>query len=359
MMLKLLVAAAVFGTVLAATPANADHDMIYAPCDPEETRPLDEQVWYQDYQSQTALRYDDPWWAETPGLAGYTNWEHQCRLGQTGVWQAAPILPLTHPPDYEVETRQTKSACIRKLETTVDLLIAEGLLSSEHVTVTDHGALLHLTSPVPLVEAGVVTEWALGHDGYGRHYLDAYWEYELEGVSNWTFWGIICTELDPAGSNQGATTTSGPTPPTTTQAIEDPVTTTEPPAPTTTQAITPSTTTLIAPVTTTTQATAEPTPNLETPVTTTTQASGQSIPEHEALEPSPPALQAEPNPLPAGYDLFTAQYEGWPFEQTLRLLEERYPQGTPNRYHFRLSSAIDFLRAGGMVGQLDDIWNSG
>ncbi|SVC63797.1 uncharacterized protein METZ01_LOCUS316651, partial [marine metagenome] len=211
-MLKILVAAAIFGAVLTAAPASATHDKIYAPCDPEETRPLDEQVWYQDYQSQTALRYDDPWWAERPGLAGYTNWEHQCRLGQTGVWQAAPIPPLIHPPDYEVETRQSKSPCIRELETTVDRLIAEGAISSEHVTVTDHGVFLHLTSPVPLVETGVVTEWALGQDGYGRHYLDTYWEYALDGVSNWTFWGIICTELDPAGSNQGATTTSGPTP---------------------------------------------------------------------------------------------------------------------------------------------------
>ena len=92
--MKLFVAVAIFGAVLAASPASATHDMVYAPCDPEETRSLDEQVWYQDYQSQTALRYDDPWWAERPGLAGYTNWEHQCRLGQTGVWQAAPIPPL-------------------------------------------------------------------------------------------------------------------------------------------------------------------------------------------------------------------------------------------------------------------------
>jgi hypothetical protein len=60
-----------------------------------------------------------------------------------------------------------------------------------------------------------------------------------------------------------------------------------------------------------------------------------------------------------GYDLFTAQYEGWPFEQTVRLLEERYPQGTLGKYHFRLSYAVDFLRDGGLIGGLDTVWNSG
>ena len=25
--------------------ADADHDLVYAPCDPEDARPLDEQVW--------------------------------------------------------------------------------------------------------------------------------------------------------------------------------------------------------------------------------------------------------------------------------------------------------------------------
>ena len=94
-------------------------------------------------------------------------------------------------------------------------------------------------------------------------------------------------------------------------------------------------------------------------MTTTTQAIESPIPIYGAPDPTPPALQAAPNPLPAGYDLFTAQYEGWPFEQTLRLLEVRYPQGTPGKYHFRLSYAVDFLKAGGMIGQLDTVWNSG
>ena len=108
-MLKRLVAVVVLVAVpavfIAANPAGADHDNVFAPCDPADTRPLGEQVYYIDYQSGDMLRFDDPWWGEIPGLAGYTNWRHQCRLGLTGVWQAAPILPHDHPPTYVVETR--------------------------------------------------------------------------------------------------------------------------------------------------------------------------------------------------------------------------------------------------------------
>jgi hypothetical protein len=63
--------------------------------------------------------------------------------------------------------------------------------------------------------------------------------------------------------------------------------------------------------------------------------------------------------LPDGYDLFTAEYDGWPFQETIILLEERYPQGTVGKYHFRLSVAVEFLRQGGLIGGLDNVWNSG
>jgi len=145
----------------------------------------------------------------------------------------------------------------------------------------------------------VVMEWALGHDGYGRHYLDTYWEHLFDTVSNWTFWKSTCV---PATA----------TPTTTTQA---------PP------------TTTVAPV-----------------------------------EPEPPANEPEatptPDPLPTasaldGYDLFDAEWDGYPFEQTILLLEERYPPGTPGKFHFRLSVAVEFLRRGGMVKGLDNLWESG
>ena len=106
------------------------------------------------------------------------------------------------------------------------------------------------------------------------------------------------------------------------------------------------------------------------------------IPEPEpepepAPEPAPePESASEPVPVPElyeadredidisiglayGYDLWDAQFEGWPFYETLILLEERYPPNTPNRHHFRLSVAIEFLRNGGMIAQLDRIWESG
>jgi len=149
--------------VVTVNPATADHDQVFAPCDPADDRPVDEQVYYIDYQSGEMLRFDNPWWGQRPGFGRYTNWQHQCLLGMAGVWQAAPILPLSHPPTYIVETR---------------------------------------------------------------------------------------------------------------------------------------------------------------------------------------------------YDLFSAEYEGWPSEQTALLLAERYPPGTPGKYEFPLSAAVEFLRAGGKVGGLDFLWNS-
>ena len=190
--------------------ANADHDQVYAPCDPEDPRPLYERVWYLDYQSGEALRFDDPWWSERVGA--YTNWGHQCTLGTAGVWQAAPILPLPHPPTHTVESRDA----IRATTTT--------------------------------------------------------------------------TTVAPTTTTEPVTTTTAPP-----------------------------TTTTVAPAT----------------------DLGGGI------------------GLPDGYDLFTAEYDGWPFQETIILLEDRYRQGTPGKYHFRLSVAVEFLRQGGLIGGLDNVWNSG
>ena len=90
-----------------AATAGAHHDMVYAPCDPEDTRPLDEQVWYINYETGDALRWDDPFWAEqaSPLVSWISNWHFQCRLGMTGVWQAMPQEPLLHPPTHTVESR--------------------------------------------------------------------------------------------------------------------------------------------------------------------------------------------------------------------------------------------------------------
>jgi len=358
-LLAITVLAGLIWSGMAATPAGATHDMVYAPCDPEDTRSVDERVWYIDYQSGVILRYDDPWWSERPGLAGYTNWHHQCRLGMTGVWQLAPISPLPHPPDYVVETRST-IACDAAAGYTrmgaveigqrVDALIPDGL-NIDSLTITDIGIIISGTPSPLLFEAGIIREYAIDHNGTSRHYLDLYWEYNFSHLPDETFWEAGCTTAPPP-----TTTTVVPT--TTTQAVSTTAPGGDAPVTTTTQATDHSTPAPQAPVTTTTQAIENPTPAPAAPVTTTTQAAPNPAPEQEALEDTPSALQAIPDSLPAGYDLWTAQYGGWPFMETIILLEERYPQGTPGKYHFRLSSAVEFLRSGGMVGQLDNVWNN-
>lgn len=55
---------------------------------------------------------------------------------------------------------------------------------------------------------------------------------------------------------------------------------------------------------------------------------------------------------------FEAEWDDFPFEQTIKLLEERYPPNTLNKYHFRLSTAVEFLREGGKLKGLDNVWNS-
>ena len=235
-MLRVAVLTAVIFAGLAAAPAGATHDLVYAPCDPEDDRPIAEQVWFIDYQSGTALRYDDPWWGERPGFGRYTNWWHQCRLGMTGVWQAAPILPLPHPPTYEPETRATTT------------------------TTTPP------TTTIPAV---------------------------------------------PSTTQPPPTTTEGiPAPPDEPEATVPAPPTTQPPA---------TTTTTTAPV--------------------VDLGGGYDLPD--------------------GYDLHAAEYDGWPFKKTILLLEQRYPPGTPGKYHFPLSTAVKFLKQGGMVGGLDFLWASG
>ena len=258
-----------------AATAGAHHDMVYAPCDPEDTRSFDERVWYIDYQSGDMLRWDDPWWSERPGLAGYTNWHHQCRLGMTGVWQAAPILPLPHPPTHTTESRDV----IRATTTTTTISPAPST-----------------TQPPPTT---------------------------TEGTS--------------APSDQPETTVPAPT-------------TTHPPSTTTTQV--PASTT-VAPATTTT--------TTMVPLDGGWESHGEDGSVVQLWSPCVQGcleLVGESYKLPDGYDLHTAQYDGWPFKKTIILLELRYPPGTPGKTHFPFSVAQHFLKQGGTVGGLDFLWNS-
>lgn len=57
------------------------------------------------------------------------------------------------------------------------------------------------------------------------------------------------------------------------------------------------------------------------------------------------------------YMLSDAEGDGYPRAVTRRLLEERYVQGSPDRYHFDLDIAVDFLQLGGRLSGLDNVWN--
>ena len=68
--------------------------------------------------------------------------------------------------------------------------------------------------------------------------------------------------------------------------------------------------------------------------------------------------ETTPTPNDAPYTLFDAEWDGYPFEATVRLLEDRYPLGVEGKTYFKLSAAVDYRRAGGMVRGLDNLWNS-
>jgi hypothetical protein len=189
-------------------------------------------------------------------------------------------------------------------------------------------------APTTLVEAGLVQETALGNDGYAYHYTNAYWEYRFEHVPNWSFWEIDCTSTVISATT---TTTLPPDP--------------EPePAPEPEPEFAP-------------EPEPEPAPEPEIPAPTTTaealteapgMAPEQELPEVTNVDDG----EATPTPNDAPYTLFDAEWDGYPFEATVLLLEDRYPVGVEGKTYFRLSDAVDYLRAGGMVRGLDNLWNS-
>ena len=321
-MLRAIVIAAVIFAGLSTTPAGADHDMVYAPCDPEDTRPVAEQVYFIDYQSGDMLRFDDPWWSERPGN-GYTNWHHQCRLGTTGVWQAAPILPMAHPPDYTVGVRQDPYG-VHECNG-LDHVVYWGLIGGE--------------SWRDLRDSGWPESETMAMLDARYPILPGMWTFDLADAYVWLNRGALdFTVLDRIyASNDGLPILDRIQQPSQQTArgdcfhfTTDPAYYYSEPEPVQTTTTTPPTTTI-------------------TPATTTT-----ATPEPEIPQPS-----LSLSPVLGDYDLFDAEWDGYPFEQTIRLLEERYPPGTPDRFHFRLSIAVEFLRGGGMVRGLDNLWESG
>lgn len=186
-----------------------------------------------------------------------------------------------------------------------------------------------------MFSSGLVPEWILDANMTIRRFNDPYWAAPNPMTPSWTVWQSLCMgnygysipvmEINDDGvwvSNLPATTTTVPPPPTTTT---------------------------VAPATTTTAAPA---------TTTTTQAPSPDPEPGPAPEQSTPAPPPSSSGLPDGYDLFDAEWDGYPFEYTVLLLEERYPPGTPGKFHFRLSYAVEFLRNGGMVRGLDNLWDT-
>lgn len=117
------------------------------------------------------------------------------------------------------------------------------------------------------------------------------------------------------------------------------------------------------PATTTIPPDPEPIPELEVPAPTTTAAALTEAPGVTPEQESPEVThvggeETTPTPNDAPYTLFDAEWDGYPFEATVRLLEDRYPIGAEGKMHFKLSAAVDYLRAGGMVRGLDNLWNS-
>ena len=55
---------------------------------------------------------------------------------------------------------------------------------------------------------------------------------------------------------------------------------------------------------------------------------------------------------------FEAEWNDFPFEETIKLLEERYPPNTSGKHHFKLSVAVEFLRQEGKLKGLDNVWNN-
>jgi hypothetical protein len=183
-----------------------------------------------------------------------------------------------------------------------------------------------------MFSSGLVAEWQLDANKQVRRFNDPYWMQPNPLSPSFTVWESLCManlgysipifEID----DDGDWVSNIPT--TTTTILSDPIGSVN-------QQIT-----------------------VTENVSSLTQGTTPKVLTEETHSP-PPTFAAITNGQPAGdYDLFDAEWDGYPFEATVRLLEDRYPPNTPGKYHFRLSYAVEFLREGGMIRGLDNLWNS-
>ncbi len=316
--MKTVVAAAIFGVVLMATPASANHDTIYSPCSTEYGYI---HMTYDEWAAHITTMEADG--TIPPGVV-FRYWEANHTTGKgTNVQEDGTI------PAWDQWARNLEDGMI---------------LSIDDWANGDYPEIEEL-----MFASGKVPEWVLDANMVIRRFNDPYWGVANPLTPTFTVWQSLCMadygysipimEINEDGvweSNLPTTTTTSTTTTTTTTLPPDPE-----PGPTQEQeAPEPPTTTVLSAPTTTIAI-----------VPTTTIA--------EVSTPQEP-IDAVPTPTPndAPYTLFDAEWDGYPFEQTILLLEERYPPGTPDKTHFRLSVAVDFLREGGMVRALDNLWNA-
>jgi len=209
---------------------------------------------------------------------------------------------------------------------------ARGLVDGEILSVDDWANGDYPEIEELMFASGLVPEWMMDMGGVVRRFNDPYWRQPNPMNPTNTIWQSICW------GNYGV----GPSIPV--NEFVDGEWISNIPSTTTTT----STTTTQAPVTTTT-ALPEPAPP---------EAPPEATPEIPPTTPQPLPQINGAYTLAPGYDLHTAEYQGWPFFETILLLEQRYPPGTPGKTHFPLSAAHNFLKQGGMVGGLDWLWNN-
>jgi hypothetical protein len=304
-MFKVVIASIIVGTVLAAVPAHANHDTIYSPCGTE--------------YGFIHMTYEE--WAA-----------HITTMEADGVIPPGMVFRYYEKLHGGKGDTVLEDGTIPAWDTWAYNLTDGQILSIDDWANGNHPKIEDL-----MFSSGLIPEWILDANMMVRRFNDPYWSQANPMTPSFTVWQSLCManygySIPVMEINEDGVWESN-IPTTTTIAIVP--TTTQPPVVTTTQ----------PPVVTTTTTTVVPDP-LPAP------------PEEEEIQ--PPSSQ----PLPSSgilvdYDLFDAEWDGYPFEQTILLLEERYPPGTPGRFHFRLSTAVEFLRNGGMVKGLDNLWDYG
>ncbi len=314
MRFKAVVASIIIGTVLAATPANATHDTIYSPCSTE--------------YGYIHMTYDE--WAA-----------HITTMEADGTIPPGMVFRYYEELHGGKGGTVLEDGSIPAWDTWAYHLTDGTILSISDWANGDHPEIEEL-----MFASGKVPEWILDANMVIRRFNDPYWAAANPMTPSWSVWQSLCMgdygysipvmEINEDGvweSNIPTTTTIAIVPTTTLPPDPQPGPEGESPQPP------PTTTTLDS---------------------STVEGPENTITEDQDVPSSPPPIVSPDSPsLLDDYDLFDAEWEGYPFEQTILLLEERYPPGTPDKYHFRLSVAVEFLRNGGMVKGLDNLWDYG